>query len=206
MRNLPAGRMARLWLRARLEVAGRAVKVLEQKIQALNREQRRARHHAEETERVWNDALRQADLWFLRATVIGGSLQIGLAQSQVEGPAEAHIRWRSLMGVTYPAEVSLETPGTGAVGSVARSAALTFAAQAYARAVKLALDRAAATRALALLESELRLTRRRLRGLDNRWIPLLRETLHDVELRLAEEEREEMVRSKWVAERAGRRT
>ena len=35
MRNLPAGRMARLWLRARLEVAGRAVKVLEQKIQAL---------------------------------------------------------------------------------------------------------------------------------------------------------------------------
>ena len=117
MRNLPAGRMARLWLRARLEVAGRAVKVLEQKIQALNREQRRARHHAEETERVWNDALRQADLWFLRATVIGGSLQIGLAQSQVEGPAEAHIRWRSLMGVTYPAEVSLETPGTGAVGS-----------------------------------------------------------------------------------------
>ena len=70
----------------------------------------------------------------------------------------------------------------------------------------LALDRAAATRALELLESELRLTRRRLRGLDNRWIPLLRETLHDVELRLAEEEREEMVRSKWIAERAERRT
>lgn len=206
MRNLPSGRMARLWLRDRLDVANRAVSVLEQKIHALTREQRRLRHHVEETERIWTDALREADHWFLRATVIGGNLQIQLARSQVEGPAEAQLRWRSLMGVTYPAEVSLETPSTGALGSVAHSAALAFAAKAYAQAVKLALDHAAATRAVELLASELTLTRRRLRGLDNRWIPLLRRTLHDVELRLAEEEREEMVRSKWVAKRAERRT
>ena len=205
MRNLPAGRMARLWLRSRLGVASRAVNVLEQKIHALTREQRRLRHHAEEAERSWNDALREADRWLVRAAVIGGDPQIGLARSQVEGAADAQIRWRSLMGVTYPAEVSLVTPDTRALGSVAHSAALPFAAKAYARAVRLALDHSAAARALHLLESELRLTRRRLRGLENRWVPLLTRTLLEVELRLAEEEREEMVRSKWIAERAEQR-
>lgn len=205
MRNLPAQPMARLWLRARLDVANRAVGVLEQKIHVLTREHRRLRYHVEETERSWKDALRQADRQFLRAAVIGGNPQVHLARSQLEGPAEARIHWRSLMGVTYPAEVSVETPGTGALGSVARSAALAFAAKAYTEAVKLALDHAAAARALELVESEITLTRRQLRGLDNRWIPLLQGTLHDVELRLAEEEREEMVRSKWFADRAERR-
>lgn len=200
MRNLPPGRTARLWLRDRLEVAGRAVKVLEQKTHALTRERQRLSHHVEETKKTWEDALREADRWFTRAMVIGGDSQIQLAASQIESPAEARVRWRSLMGVTYPADVEVDTPEEQGVGSVGRSAALAVAARAYRQAVRLALQHAAATRALELLETELALTRRRHRGLDDRWIPRLRNTLREVELRLAEEEREEMVRTKWVAE------
>lgn len=200
MRNLPPGRTARLWLKDRIAAASRAVDVLEQKAHALVREQRRLRQHVEETGDTWQEALRTADRWFLRATVIGGSQQLELARSSMTEDAEARVRWRSLMGVTYPAEVEARTPERGDESTIAHSSALAFAADAYRRAVELALDHAAAVRALELVEDELALTRRRLRGLENRWLPHLNETLHDVELSLGEKEREEMVRANWVAE------
>lgn len=201
MRNLPPGRSARHWLRRRLETAKRAIDVLEQKTHALMRERRRLRHHLDEAGQSADAALREADRWFLRAVVVGGRAQIDLARAEMKGTADARIRWRSLMGVTYPAEVELAAPAIGDVGDAARSSALVCATRAYGRAVALALDHAAAIRALELVDAELALTRRRLRGLEKHWIPQLRESLHAIELRLAEEEREDMVRAKWVARR-----
>lgn len=206
MRNMPPGRSARHWLRERLATASRAVDVLEQKTHALSRERRRLRQHLDETRQSSERALRDADRWFLRAAVIGGRQQLELARARVGRAADARIRWRSLMGVTYPAEVRLRPARTAAVGDVARSAALAYAATAYQRAVELALDHAAAVRALELVEAELVLTRRRLRGLENHWIPRLRLSLHGVELSLAEEEREDTVRAKWVTGKERRRT
>lgn len=205
MRRVPPGRAARLWLRRRLDLAARGIDVLEEKAHVLTREQRRLRQHVEETERNWVDACREADRWSLRAVALGGRQQFDLARSHLPEPAQARISWRSLMGVTYPAKVQLRTPETGHIGSLARSSALPAAADAYRRALAAALDHAAATRSLELVEHELAQTRRRLRGLENRWAPRLERTLHEVELSIAEDEREDMVRARWSAER-NRRT
>jgi len=205
VRRLPPGRMARLWLGERIEVATRGVHVLEQKAHALVRQRRRLRQHVEETGETWKNALLEADRWFLRAVAIGGSEQLELILSRMPGDAEVRVRWRSLMGVVFPGDVEARTPSVDHIGAVARSAALAPAAAAYRKAVSLALDHAAATRALELVEEELALVRRRLRGLDDRWLPRLRRKLHEVELALSEEEREDMVRSSWTAKRKGRR-
>jgi H(+)-transporting ATP synthase subunit D len=204
VRGLPPGRAGRLWLRHRLDVAGRGISVLEQKIHALVREQRRLRHHVEDAERRWKEASRDADRWFLRSQIIGGNQELELARSQLDRRADAKISWRTVMGVTYPGQVRLDAPDAGVIGGVARSSALVFAAAAFREATAAALDHAAATRALHLVDDELAVTRRRLRGLEHRWVPQLRRTLRHIDLALAEEEREEIVRARWVAERQGR--
>lgn len=201
MRSMPPGRTARLWLRRRLDVADRGIDVMEQKTHALVREHRRLGHLAEEAEQAWQEASREAERWFVRAVVLGGSQQLQLVRAASDRRAEARISWRSMMGVAYPAQVHLEVPDPGPIGSLARSSALSRAAEAHRRAAEAALEHAAASRALRLVEDELEVTRRRLRGLENRWVPRLEELLHDVELTLAEDEREDMVRARWVADR-----
>lgn len=199
MRSMPPGRTARLWLRRRLDVASRGIDVLEQKTHALAREQRRLSHHVEDTRSAWHNAARDANRWFVRATVVGGSQQLELAHSQQPAAADVRVSWQGLMGVAHPAQARLEPSERAPLGSVARSSALAYASDAYRRAVAAALDHAAATRALELVEGELAVTRRRLRALENRWVPRLEQLLHDVELSLAENEREDMVRTRWVA-------
>lgn len=201
MRNMPPGRTARVWLHRRLRIALRGVEVLEQKTYALTREQRRLRHHVDDTRHTWEQASHDADRWLQRAVVLGGRHQFQLARSQVSAPADAQIRWRSVMGVTYPADAYLAAPETHLVEGTGRSSALVFTADAHRQALEAGLDYASARRALELLEDELAVTRQRLRALENRWIPRLRETLHEVELALTEDEREDMVRAAWVAER-----
>lgn len=201
MRGMPPGRSARPWLLHRLEVAARGIDVLEQKVQALVGEQRRLRTHAERTRDAWAQASRTAERWVLRTRAIGGAQQLELVSAQLVRGADARITWPTIMGVTYPAQVRLDAPTVDAAGSLARSSALPFAAEAYRRAAAAALDHAAATRALELVERELASTRRRLRGLEHHWVPRLHATLSEVEQRLAENEREDTVRSRWVVER-----
>jgi V/A-type H+-transporting ATPase subunit D len=69
--------------------------------------------------------------------------------------------------------------------------------------VTAALDHAAADRALQLVAEELAITQRRLRALEHRWLPYLERSLREVELSLAEQEREDMVRARWVSSRHG---
>ncbi len=202
MTTAPATRTSRLRLRRSLGTASRAIGVLEQKVHVLTREQRRLRHHVHETAQLWQDAGRTADVWFGRAVALGGHGQLALAATQTRGHrAEAVISWRSVMGVAYPTEAHVAASTPPALGSVARTAALAEAATAHREAVVAALDHAAATRALELVERELLVTRRRLRALERRWVPRLQERLRVVELALAAEEQEDAVRARWVAER-----
>lgn len=201
MTAMPPGRTARLWLRHRLAIASRGTDVLEQKAHALGREQRRLRQHVEQTSETFEQASREADRWFVRAVLLGGRQQFDLAASQLDGAADAEIAWRSLMGVAHPAQAGLRTPAIDRASAAGRTSALASAATAHRDLLTAALEHAAATRSLALIEDELEVTRRRLRALEDRWIPRLEATLHDVELDLAEEEREDMVRARWVAER-----
>lgn len=200
MSAAPASRATRLRLERRLSTAARAIGVLEEKAHALMLEHRRLRQHAEETRVRWEAACRDADRWFLRAGVLGGPPQVELAVAHLTGHhVDVQVTWRSIMGATYPAQARVADSPAETVGSLARSSALAEAADHYRRAVAAGLDHAAAARALDVVATELSVTRHRLRALENRWVPRLRDRLRTVELALTAQEQEDMVRARWAA-------
>jgi V/A-type H+-transporting ATPase subunit D len=192
------GRAALLALGRRRAVATRSVEILQRKAQALASEQRRLRHHVDETRRAWETASRDADRWFLRATMLGGVQQLELVRPQITA-AEASVEWRSTMGLIRPERTAVSVVAPEAIASLARSSALPPAAAAHRAAVRAALDHAAASRALALLDDELARTRRRLRALEHRWLVELDRQMHEIELVLAEQERDDAVRTRWAS-------
>lgn len=201
MTTPPPGRSGRTWLRDRLTIARRGADVLEQKLHALAREQRRLAHHRRRTGRAWHEAMAEAERWMQRALVIGGSHQVALAAAALASRADADVVWRSTMGATHPARVELHAPEPDALRDIGPTSALYEAAVAFDRAARAGLEHAAATRALEVVETELSVSRRRLRALDHRLVPALAATLRTVELALDEEEREDMVRASWAAGR-----
>jgi V/A-type H+-transporting ATPase subunit D len=192
------GRAALLSLRRRRAIATRSIEIMQRKAYALGREQRRLRQHVDETRHAWESASHDADRWYLRATMLGGAQQFELIRSLIT-PANAHIGWRSTMGLTRPAHTAVDTTAPAATASLARSSALPPAVAAYRHAVGAALDHAAASRALTLVDDELARTRRRLRALEHRWLPELDRRMHEIERVLAEQERDDMVRTRWAA-------
>jgi V/A-type H+-transporting ATPase subunit D len=201
MMHMPPGRSGRLWLHRRLGIARRALEVLEQKVRALREEERRLGFLTERAEHAWQTAWEEAETWYLRAMLLGGEIQVDLVDAATVDSAEVDIRWRSTMGATYPFEASCTLPEPVAVAELGRSAALPFATDAYRRALMAATQHAAAKRAEAVVRAELSDTQRRLSAVRHGWIPRLEAARQQLELQLAEREREDMVSSKWAADR-----
>jgi V/A-type H+-transporting ATPase subunit D len=193
--RVPPGRTGRLWLRERLAVSDRAANLLEQKRQALLGETSRLRQLAEDTQGRWEAACRGAELWLLRAALVGGERQFDVAAAHVGGPAEARIVWRSTMGLAYPWEAACVPGPPVELDGFGDASALGFAAAAHRAALVVAVEHAAAARALDLVTRELEVTTRRLRAIERRWIPRLGAALHEVERRLEEQEREAVIRA-----------
>jgi V/A-type H+/Na+-transporting ATPase subunit D len=190
----PPGRAGRVWLAERLQLAHRAAELLEHKQQLLRREQRRFGELAGRTRRQWETLAAEADTWNARALIAGGRDELSRVASAV-GPAHARLEWASEAGVTYPSTVATDFPEPP---SMAGSAALPLAAVACRRALDAAVHHAAATTALARVETELVATVRRLRAIRDRWLPQLEEQLRELDLRLDENEREETTRLRWA--------
>lgn len=197
----PPGRSGRIWLARRLDTASRAAGLLDQKRRALLVEEHRLAAEAAAASAEWELAVRVAERWALRAALLGGQRQLELVQTHTRLPAGAEVRWRSWMGVTYPAEVAVRPgqPGPSALGG---TAALDVAAAAYAAALEAGVRHAAAFRALQLVRAELAATTARQRALERRWVPLLSGALSGLEAALDEQEREDAVRSRWLHARA----
>lgn len=199
----PPGRSGRLWLARRLETARRAAGLLDQKRRALLAEERRLSGEAEAAAAGWERAAREAGRWSRRAVVLAGERQFGLVRAHTRETATAEVRWRSWMGVTYPAAAIVRAgrPGPSALGG---TAALDAAAAAHARAVEAAVRQAVLSRALELVRAELALTGIRQRALERRWAPMLSDAIARLEAALDELEREDGVRARWIHAR-GRR-
>jgi V/A-type H+-transporting ATPase subunit D len=198
---MPPGRAGRLWLKRRLEIARRGRDVLEQKRRVLFGEERRLRHLVEETGGEWKERCQAAETWLLRAVLLGGERQIPIARAHLDRAAGGRVVWRSAMGLAFPAEVDCELPSPIWFSLLGNTSALEFAASAHRRALTAAVEHAAARRALELISAELDLTVRRLRAVEQRWIPRLESALHDLELALEERERDETVHARWARER-----
>jgi V/A-type H+/Na+-transporting ATPase subunit D len=197
--RLPPGRAGRLWLLHRLDAARRGEEVLDQKRQALLREEQRLRREVERAEAEWRRLAPEAAAWLRRAAVLGGERTLGLASFYAGAAAQVELVWRNTLGVSHPAEARL------AAGEVTAPflgpPALLPAAAAHRRSLEAAARLGAARASHDRVADELALTARRLRTIDRRWLPEHEGALQELELRLDEEEREELARSRWTAGR-----
>lgn len=202
VRHLPPGRAGRIWLQRRLAVAERGSELLDQKLRLLHAERQRLRLHVERTGAVWEDAAHEADRWLVRGALLGGQRGIRLAGSP--GTADVEVTWSYLMGVRYPSGVRCTRAADGPDAAPPDNAALVAARDAHRRAVEAAVTHAAAEAALRVLEAEEVATRRRLRAIEDRWIPRLQQALSQIQLGLEEQEHAEGVQLRWAAARQAR--
>ncbi|HEY7199922.1 MAG TPA: V-type ATP synthase subunit D [Candidatus Dormibacteraeota bacterium] len=193
----PPGRSGRTWLTRRLEIASRAAGLLDRKRRALLAEERRLAAEAGRAAAEWERAARVAERWAIRAALLGGERQLRLVEAHTRRPAEAEVRWRTWMGVTFPEAATARAgePGPSALGG---TSALDAAAAGHAAAVEVGVRHAALSRALELVRAELAATTARQRALERRWVPLLTAALARLETALDEQEREDGVRSRWL--------
>lgn len=202
--RIPPGRAGRPWLVAHIEIAARGAEVLEQKRQALLREELRLRQELDEAERRWHEAARAAAVWLRRAALLGGERPLGLAAFHAGAPAGVEVAWRNSLGVVHPGEPRVELPARTAGGAAGGSAALVPATVAHRDAVEAAARFAAARASHERIAAELARTVRRLRAVEQRWLPAQERALAELELRLDEEEREDASRVRWAARRTSR--
>ncbi len=197
--HAPPGRAGRQWLNHRLRTARQGADLLDHKLRVLRTERERLALQEERTARAWDAASREADSWLLRGVLLGGERAVRLSSDG--GLADVRIVWEQRMGVRFPAEAtctpSEPSPDTPSVAN----AALLMARESHRRALEAAVQHAVVEAAVRVLQAEELATRRRLRAIEDRWIPRLQEALAEVQLRLEEEEHSDGVRLRWASSR-----
>jgi len=192
----PPGRMGRLWLMSRLELAERGVTLLEEKLHLLAEEREALGEQVESTRRAWHTACREADVWQLRATLLGGEGAIALASPS--DAASITVEWATTSGVRYPDRVRCRLPPADDPALIYTGSAVVRAGEAHRAALVAAVEHAVAASALATIEREFRATRLRARALSKHWLPRLRDELTRVNLELEERDRAESSRLRLV--------
>ena len=197
--RVPPGRAGRVWLLGRLHTAERGMDLLDRKLRILRREQQRAHLAVEHTGAEWRRLCAEAETWLLRAALLGG--QRALRQVMPAEPALAHVTWTVVMGVRHPLEVAVRCGRLAPDAATVGTAALVEAATAYRNALGAAARHAVADETARRLDAEVEATGRRLRAIEDRWIPRLRTALHRAELDLEELDHAEGIRLRWAAGR-----
>lgn len=189
--RVPPGRAGRIWLRRRLGAAERGREQLDRKLRILLPELQRRRLQADRFDREWTAACAQARTWLLRVALVGGEDAVLGAAAQE--PARVEVTWATTMGLGYPAGAEVVSPAS--TRSVPPgNAAVVPAAEAFDAALRAGVRSAAAQEAVRRVEAEIAVTRRRMRALERRWMPWLRQALAEREAALEQAEREDGVR------------
>jgi V/A-type H+-transporting ATPase subunit D len=197
----PPGRMGRLWVLNRLDLAERGVTLLEQKLHSLITLQEELQRKAEQSRHDWQQACREADMWGLRAVLLGGQNAIDLAVTTA--PASVTVQWAVTAGVRYPDVAACVLPPEDDAAVIYTTSASVQAARACRAAVVAAAECAAAQSAVKIIEREVHTTRVRVRALSRHWLPLLRQELARIELELEEEDRDGAIRVRLVGRQRG---
>jgi V/A-type H+-transporting ATPase subunit D len=184
---------------ARLRTARLAADLLERKLRILRDEQERFALLTRRTGQRWRESWPVADLWGVRAALVGGRRELRL--SAPPGCAEVTVTWTSVMGVRYPADVACRLPGPAPGDRGPGTAALVEATSAYRATLEAAVAHAAAESARRTVDAEVTATQRRRRAIADRWVPRLERALWTLTADLEEAERAETVRLRWAADR-----
>ena len=199
VRGQPPGRAGLMWLHHRLGLAHRAASRLDQKLKILRTEQAAFALLLERSGLAWEQACRDAEAWLLRAALLGG--QDGIRPPTGQPPAEVSITWTSALGTSYPSHGSCTSPEPDPGTANVSPAALVEASTAHREALQAAVEHAVATTASRAIDVEVTMTRQRLRGVQDRWVPRLESALAELRLSLDETELAEHVRLRWAADR-----
>ncbi|MGD1111352.1 MAG: V-type ATP synthase subunit D [Mycobacterium sp.] len=199
--SVPPGRMGRLWVLNRLDLAERGVTLLEQKLHSLIALQEALHRKAEQSGHDWQRACREADMWGLRAVLLGGHNAIELAVTTER--ASVTVQWAVTAGVRYPGAATCVLPREHDPAGIYSTSASLQAARAYRAALDAAAECAAAQSAVKTIEREVRTTRLRVRALSRHWLPKLRQELARIELELEEEDRDGAIRVRLVGRQRG---
>lgn len=196
--RIPPSRAGRLYLRHRLTVARRGADLLEQKLRILGSRHELLRRAEESGARRWHDSAEEADMWLLRAVLLGGEPALDGAAAGV-GPASITIVETVTMGVRHPSEATCSVPDRTPTSAPPANTALIHVETAFREALRAAAEYAVAREARRTVEAELTRTRRRARALRRHWTPRLESALARVELALEQAEHEDAVRRRWAA-------
>ncbi len=199
--SVPPGRMGRLWVLDRLDLAERGVTLLEQKLHSLIALQEELQGKAEQSRHDWRQACREADMRGLRAVLLGGHNAIEMAVTTA--PASITVQWAVTAGVRYPDVAACVLPPENDPAVIYPTSASVQATHAYRAAVVAAAKCAAAQSALKTVLQEVYTTRLRTRALSRHWLPLLRRELARIELELEEEDRDGAIRVRLVGRQRG---
>lgn len=202
--RIPPGRAGRLWLVRRLEIARRGAELLDRKRQALLREQARVRIEAAEARREWEAAAAEVTLWTARAWMLDGTGRLELLARYVEGPASLEVSQSNLMGARLPSVQRITIPDPPPLSALGGSSATVLLARACCEATRAAARCAVALRAEQEVAAELGRAARRLRAVQERWIPQHEQALARLDLALDESQREQAVTVRWLTRRPAR--
>ncbi|GLX03928.1 V-type ATP synthase subunit D [Microbispora sp. NBRC 16548] len=210
--RVPPGRAGRLWLRHRLAVLRRGLAVLERKLLILRRERERLTLLVERTGAEWEAACRAADVWSLRASLLGGRRAFRLAgcgplaQEGAEARVEVRIEWADAAGTSYPGRAVVVWPAQDGSAAIPLTAALGPAVDACRTALAAAVAHAAAGEAERIVRAAETETGRRIRALRDHVLPRMEAALAAVELALDDMERADGARvRRAVSFRSSRR-
>jgi V/A-type H+/Na+-transporting ATPase subunit D len=185
---VPPGRAGRIWLVRRLETSRRAADLLDRKLRILLSELDRLQAAAVETAAQWDRCQGEARTWLLRAALLGGERAVRLADDgQV---ADVRVSYETTIGIRYPAMAAYTVPPA----LTWDSPVLAGARQAHRAALAAAARHAAVTASVRMIDDEVRVTRYRLRAVQDRWIPGLEQALADVTFAIEELERADAAR------------
>jgi V/A-type H+-transporting ATPase subunit D len=178
-------------------VARRGADVLEQKRSTLLRARLQLAAELAEAAAEWERAASVASASNARACAAAGPRALRLA-ALTTPPATVTVRRGSILGLAVPlsATVDAEAAPEGA-------AAVQLAAEAHAAALSAAARLGVLQTAHLAVEAELRITIRRLRAIEHRWIPQHETALRKLELTLEEAELADIARARWAAARRG---
>ena len=179
---VPPGRAGRLWLQRRLQVAERGAELLDRKLRILRAELEVLRAEQARAAADWDRCRADAELWLLRASLLGGQRAIRLGANG--GSADVTVTYASAMGVRYPSGTSCVIPEP----ETWDGPVLSSTRQAYRTALAAAVRHAAATEAVRVIEAETSTTRYRVRAIRDRWVPRLEQALAEVTLAIEEQE------------------
>ena len=201
----PPGRAGRPWLTHRLVVARRGAGLLDEKQRALVRERRRLEPLVAQAADEWMRQAAEAERRLARALVLGGQRQLEAAAAGAIPPAQIHVRWRTVLGVTCPADAAGETHSDPQLSARGGSAALLAAVEAHRQAVEAAARLGVAAGALRRIDAELRATSLRRNAIERRWIPAHEAALTALDMSLEETERDEAIGIHWISSRTSHR-